>query len=786
MSTREIYTCGKEKRLDAVRAAGLLNGIEYVEVSNSQTTITIAFLKTVPATITQSSFEIVGGSRIQNIAITGAVRAGSTVTLTVAAPGDFSFYQLQLRDGVGYPVGFDPQLCDLTFSFKVNCPSALDCQPDHECAPLASEEPPLDYLAKDFQSFRRLMIERLTLTNPGWKQHSLADQQTVFVELLAYVADYLSYAQDSVATEAYLGKARKRTSIRRHARLLDYYMHEGCNARTAVCLEVQTASGADGLTLATKTPLLTAENGSSFEVRTTDYARTIVNETVVFETMHPITLRADRNRISLHTWSDFDCCLGKGATSATLRKTGSLSLSAGDLLVFYEAIHPDSLDYRDARKDMRHVVRLTSVTPSRDLHENVDVLEVAWDSKDALPFTLCISKTDDEDAIDDMTLVCANVVFADMGKSAVTSEPPIPETPDEDATYRPTLLSTNITFATDYDSTLSATEILTQSASQAVPQITLTTTSGNLWEPKRDTLKSGAFDRHFVVESEEDRSVRLRFGDNSYGKKPGKGDKFEAWLRTGSGTVGNIGADVLTRVVTNATGVLRVWNALPGLGGIDPEPILDVKRFAPHAFKTQKRAVTAEDYQDLCAKFPGIQGVSVELRWTGSWYTAFIAVDRTDGLSVNGDPEFLTALKTYLDEFRMVGVDLEIRDPKRVPLLVELNVCVKDGWFRANVLKDLMRAFSSGIRPDGERGFFHPDTFTFGLEVYASQIISAAMAVSGVDHVRLTKFQRANFAPSGELAKGVIAIAPQEIAQLTNDRNFPEQGQINFVLEGGM
>ena len=54
------------------------------------------------------------------------------------------------------------------------------------------------------------------------------------VELLAYSADQLSYYQDAVATEAYLGTARRRASVRRHARLVDYAMHDGANARAWV------------------------------------------------------------------------------------------------------------------------------------------------------------------------------------------------------------------------------------------------------------------------------------------------------------------------------------------------------------------------------------------------------------------------------------------------------------------------------------------------------------------------------------------------------------------------
>ena len=66
----------------------------------------------------------------------------------------------------------------------------------------------------------------------------MPDLGVTLVELLAYVGDYLSYYQDAVATEAYLDTARLRISVRRHARLVDYAMHEGCNARAWVCVEV--------------------------------------------------------------------------------------------------------------------------------------------------------------------------------------------------------------------------------------------------------------------------------------------------------------------------------------------------------------------------------------------------------------------------------------------------------------------------------------------------------------------------------------------------------------------
>ena len=66
--------------------------------------------------------------------------------------------------------------------------------------------------------------------------------------MLAYVGDHLSYQQDAVATEAYLGTARRRVSVRRHARLVDYHMHDGCNARAWV--QVRLKEGAAAVSIA--------------------------------------------------------------------------------------------------------------------------------------------------------------------------------------------------------------------------------------------------------------------------------------------------------------------------------------------------------------------------------------------------------------------------------------------------------------------------------------------------------------------------------------------------------
>ena len=73
-------------------------------------------------------------------------------------------------------------------------------------------EPAIDYMAKDYASFRKLMLDRLSLIMPDWKERNPADVGIMLVELLAYVGDHLSYYQDAAATEVYLGTARRRIS----------------------------------------------------------------------------------------------------------------------------------------------------------------------------------------------------------------------------------------------------------------------------------------------------------------------------------------------------------------------------------------------------------------------------------------------------------------------------------------------------------------------------------------------------------------------------------------------
>lgn len=237
-----LYICENEQRRHEVRKQQL-NGLDYLEVSDDQFSLCVHFIGALPENITKENILIKGGRRIRDIQVTEVESEihqdptlDSCLRVRVDKLGDFSTYTLFL---VGLE-GIDPRYSYLDFSFKVNCPSDLDCKSAHICADEERIEPEINYLAKDYASFRQLILDRLALRMPDWQERHVPDLGITLVEVLAYVGDYLSYYQDAVATEAYLDTARQRISVRRHGRLVDYQMHEGCNARTWVWLETNT------------------------------------------------------------------------------------------------------------------------------------------------------------------------------------------------------------------------------------------------------------------------------------------------------------------------------------------------------------------------------------------------------------------------------------------------------------------------------------------------------------------------------------------------------------------
>jgi hypothetical protein len=182
-------------------------------------------------------------------------------------------------------------------------------------------------------------------------------------------------------------------------------------------------------------------------------------------------------------------------------------------------------------------------------------------------------------------------------------------------------------------------------------------------------------------------------------------------------------------------------------------------------------------------RHPSVQRAAATFRWTGSWHTVFLTVDRQGGSAV--DDVFEQDMRGHVELFRMAGYDLEIDGPRFVSLEIDMHVCAKPEYFRSDVKAALLNVFSNGVLPDGRKGVFHPDNFTFGQPVYVSPLYAAAQAVPGVASVLITVFQRQGKPDPKPLAVGMLPMSRLEIARLDNDPNFVERGVFRLTMGGG-
>ncbi len=856
MAEDGIPVCDDAQRRADLQAHPTLNGIDYVEVdAATHYTLSVYFLKPLPPanpanpadtadaygiTADLTAISVGGGTRVVGIGVLGATRrltpqGDGYLEIAVDQAGDYSVYALAIATPA-----LDRFFARIPFSFMATCPVDFDCRPPVECPPASLVEPRLDYLAKDYASFRKLLLDLLPQLNPRWTEQNPADLGIALLELLAYHGDHLSYLQDAVANEAYLETARQRISARRHARLVDYRMHDGRNAWTYLHVTANApgvlARGTEVLTRVAAPlvgepapPGVVVDAGQvTVDALETDPA---LAASVAFETAHQASFDPRNNELAIHSWGNEECCLRPGSAEAFLytAPAGTTAvlpaLQKGDYLLLEEVLGPGTGAPADADPHHRQVVLIDSdPVPTEDpLYDDTPVqgalqrwqpgqnplplLRVRWRRQDALTFPLCLSiRQPDGTLLRHVSVARGNLVLVDHGLT--TTDATVLGTPVPDGVpFRLPLSKGPLTMQCPAGGGTGAAsgdrEDLTCDVHAAQPAVAVQVTSATsatpeLWSAVPDLLDSSPFNQHFVAEVDNDGRAILRFGDGEYGREITGATSLVATYRIGNGRAGNISAGALQHVaLPPAVGggwISRVRNPLAANGGVDSETIEEVRQRAPQAFRAvQLRAVTEADYAAAARTSTQIADAVAGFRWTGSWHTVFVGVNPRDPADLvhlpNGRTELSTPLRqqaaALLTRYRLAGYDLEIRAPHFAALELELEVCASPGYFRADVAEAVRQALGRTVFADGRRGFFAPGNFTFGQPVYLSRLYAAVERVEGVDSTVVTTFRRFGQADNGELARGVIAMGPWEIAQLDNDPNFMEHGVLRLNAMGG-
>jgi hypothetical protein len=339
---------------------------------------------------------------------------------------------------------------------------------------------------------------------------------------------------------------------------------------------------------------------------------------------------------------------------------------------------------------------------------------------------------------------------------------------------------------------LSAAELMQTTASDAIPAIQVTSLSSTpgaqpvSWTPEPDLLGSDPEDTQFVVEIDSNGIAWLRFGDGTNGEQPIAGDQFSAVYRVGNGSAGNVGANCLVNIYAGVAAQPFIYgctNPLPATGGTDPETAAQICRRAPVAFLTQERAITMQDYANVAESNSQIEDAAAQTRWTGSWYTVFVAAEPQANAPMS--KSLLKTLTRTINEYRLAGEAAFVEPPQYIPLQIALTVCVDQDSFSLDVEEALLAVLGSGCQSNGQPGFFNPQNFVLGQPIYLSPIYAAARTVPGVTRVTATVFEPQGQNTKAYLRQGYIPMGPFQVGMLANDPSLPANGRLTLTMQGG-
>jgi hypothetical protein len=751
-------------------ATSRFNGIDYVEFSRGR--LEVHFQTREPVAHLRQA-RVTGGwpsatarvLPVRRVEWSKDEEGRPVLSVPIEAPGDSSTYRLDLESP-----SLDPYFAHATFSFETETPRTVDCERPSYVRATSDGSPTIDYLAKDFTSFRQVLSDFSAQRYPAWRERSEADFGVMFMEALCSLADDLSYQQDRIAAEAYIDTATQRLSVTRQARLVDYWPAPATAARTWLQF---------GVTAPTEIPA-----GLKVTGHTPDGTEIVFETVVASDDVDP-----SLNELTAYLWDESDRWLRAGATSMWV--DGSAAALRPGMLVLVDTPSPGSA--------LRQSVRLTDVVREKDPIRGHDVTRLVWSHDEAL--------TDDRDL--SATVVRGNLVPAIEGQTYTEAFAiGAPSTGLPQATVRTGPNGTPQYLYTPQNQPIARRAAGAEGGEDpGIPEIAMVRREDSSewqWAPwlldaqsgdTAFTLDPGTYlqvgaalpDGSVPMDYAGDPGETIRFGDGTYGAMPESPSTFDLQYRVGGGAAGNVAADVLTSIDLSspvAAMVLSVTNPFPAAGGADAEGLDTIRQLAPDAIAaSQLRAVTRADYEQTAESLPWVTEAQTRVRYVGSWLCNLTHVAAGDGELPSRAR--LRELDALFERRRMAGRESIVLPPRYVSLDLDVTVRAKRHASRQVVKTALAQALSALSVPGAVPGFFRAGQYGFGQSLVRADLETAIRAVPGVDWiVHLLFRRRGGTAGYSELPEQLIA-AEDEIIRVDGDPQRPDAGSVRVDVQGG-
>jgi len=214
----------------------------------------------------------------------------------------------------------------------------------------------------------------------------------------------------------------------------------------------------------------------------------------------------------------------------------------------------------------------------------------------------------------------------------------------------------------------------------------------------------------YAVDAE---SGSIQFGDGLRGARPPQGAIVRAEYDFSSGRAGNVGAGAISTGASLPGGV-KVSNPIPAWGGADSETVEQGEKQIPRYLQHRDRLVTAEDFETITLRTPGVLIGRVEVVPTYNPQLAgsepgdaagaitLMLIPRNDSEQPDAprpDRLFLDTICRYLNPRRLVTTELFLRGPTYIDVWVSVGVKVAPGASSAVVREAISAALRSFLAP---------------------------------------------------------------------------------------
>ncbi|MDX2097710.1 MAG: putative baseplate assembly protein [Leptolyngbyaceae cyanobacterium bins.59] len=356
------------------------------------------------------------------------------------------------------------------------------------------------------------------------------------------------------------------------------------------------------------------------------------------------------------------------------------------------------------------------------------------------------------------------------------------------------------------------------------------------WQEVTDFAESGPDDRHYLIDSltgtlqfgplvrepvqlQRETQIRRQIQatrrggqsptlspptlDRQYGAIPPRGSTLRMMAyRTGGGQQGNVQRDTLSVLKTAIPYIAAVINHNPAQNGTDAESLEQAAIRVPALLRSRDRAVTPEDFETLtllagkgavaqCRCLPAVKSHEAGLvRVVVVPQVDTTAIDRGEGIHPDQfaiTPALEQQILTYLDDRKLLGVDIQLQQPTYVGVSVRTEVGLDPSYNNLQAREEILRRLRTALYR-----FLNPLTggpsgtgWSFGYPVYPSDIIALFQKFEGVRYLGVVQLFELH--PQGGVwvrspsPEPVVNPGPYGLVCSWNDRQVRANHTINLI-----